>query len=94
MAELVTSLSQMRGLLEALGVGELGQGLWIWHPVASAWASGSSLTRDLLPCLCAWLGFGEASGLFPVVLCPGRASVEHHRGSGEAWGKSEGGKEE
>lgn len=41
------------GLLETLGIRALRQDLWVWHPMASAWAGGCYLAWDLLPWLCA-----------------------------------------
>lgn len=77
------------GLLEALGIRALSQGLWVWHPMASAWAGACSLAWDLLPWFCAWSWFGK--GLFPAVLCPGRVSLEHPWGQqeGELWSEQQ-----
>lgn len=68
----------MLGLLEALSIGELRQGLQV-PGLLAAFLHGISCLGSAPD-----IDLGKANGHFPAMLCPGRGSAEH------PWGQPEG----
>lgn len=62
-------------------MGELRQGLQVRYPVVAALLPG----RISCPGSVLDVDLGKAGGLFPEVLCPGRVSAEHPRGTARGW---------